>query len=109
MKCQICRKSHKDAQHPHYMLMSELNDSGFPVDTPEYLKAHHEANKAEKEQYPKGYEKMKSVDAKLSKHELAGKNLKSGKIEVSAKVPKKLRAEVALHEEVESKALRKKK
>ena len=49
------------------------------------------------------------MDETIPDDELIGKNSKSGKITVSKKVPKKLRAEVAFHEKVESKKLRKKK
>lgn len=110
MKCKVCGKTHDKADHPHYRLVSSLNDSGFPTHSRDYDSAHRKANKAEKEQFgTRSFKAMEKVDSRLKKHELAGKNLKSGKIEVSEKVPKKLRAEVALHEAVESKALRKKK
>lgn len=108
MKCNKCGKSH-ESTHPHFKLVKELNDKGFPTHSPKYASAHEKANKVEKKAYPKGYKEMQKVDRKLSKHELAGKNERSGKIEVSKKVPKHLREEVALHEKVENKAIRKKK
>lgn len=51
---------------------------------------------------------MKKVDAKLKLNELSGKSTRLGKVIVSYKVPKKLRSEVAYHEKVENKELRKK-
>ena len=110
MKCKICGKTHEKQDHPHYRLVSDLHDTGFPTHNNLYSTAHAKANRAEKAKFgAAAFDAMMKVDAGLKKHELAGKNLKSGKIEVSKKVPKKYRAEVALHEEVENKALRKKK
>lgn len=89
-----------------YYLKDRLKDSGFPTHNPFYQIAHRKAEKLEKQKFPTGYEKMKSIDAKLSKHELAGKNLRSGKIEVSKKVPKQYRKEVAYHERMENKFIK---
>ena len=85
-----------------YVLKPRIDDNGFPTHNPHYQFAHQKAEKLEKAKFPKGYEQLKKLDAKLPKHELIGKNLKSGKIEVSKKVPKKLRKEVAFHEWKES-------
>lgn len=85
-----------------YILKPRLSDKGFPQSSKFYKEAHQAADKAEKKAFPKDYEKMKKVDAKLPRHELAGKNFPSGKIEVSKKVPKQYRNEVALHEKVEN-------
>lgn len=105
-KCKQCGKEH-GPDHPH--ILSKLTDRGFPTHSKRYDYAHKEANKAEKKKYPKGYEDLKQLDRGLSdKHELIGKNTKAGKIEVSKKVPKKYRDEVAYHEKVENKILRKK-
>lgn len=106
MKCPTCGKQHgKD--HPH--IVSGITDKGFPTHSKGYASAHEQADKAEKKKYPKGYPKLKKLDQEVGKHELIGKNSKSGKIEVSKKVPKSLRKEVAFHEEVENKILRKNK
>lgn len=86
--------------------MKSIKKSGFPTSNPHYQSAHEQADKAEKKKYPSGYAKMKRVDASLPENELAGKNLKSGKIEVSEKVPKPLRKEVAYHEKVENQRLK---
>jgi len=105
-KCSHCGSPH----HPStYHTEKYITDEGFPIHPSKrkYERAHEKADKAEKKAFPEGYEEMKKVDAKLGKHELAGKNTKTGKIEVSKKVPPKLRKEVALHEKVESKALKK--
>lgn len=67
------------------------------------LAAHKKANAAEKKKYPKGYEKFKKFDDKLGRHEFAGENFYSGKIEVSEKVPKSLIKEAIFHETVEQK------
>ncbi len=107
MKCKICGKTHDKQDHPHYRLVSDLHDTGFPTHSNKYHSAHRKANRAEKAEFgTPSFDAMNKVVAGLKKHELAGKNLKSGKIEVSKKVPKKYRAEVALHEEVESKAIK---
>jgi len=90
-----------------YKLVDKIEKRGFPTSSPLYRKAHAAANKAEKKSYPKGFKKMEKVDNKLPKHQLAGTNKRSGKIEVSKKVPPKYRKEVALHEKVESKTFRK--
>ncbi len=109
MKCKICGKTHDKQDHPHYRIVSDLHDTGFPTHSSKYHSAHSKANAAEKAKFGEAnFKAMNKVDAGLKKHELAGKNLKSGKIEVSKKVPKKYRSEVALHEQVESKELRKK-
>jgi hypothetical protein len=110
MKCKVCGENHENTNNKGYCVVHNLYDSGFPTHSRSYQRAHTKANIAEKATFgDSGFNAMKKVDAGLKKHELAGKNTKTGKIEVSAKVPKKYRAEVALHEEVESKALRKKK
>jgi hypothetical protein len=85
----------------------KLTDAGFPVHSRFYQQAHRKADVAEKARFPKGYERMKKVDKNLPARQLAGKNSKSGMIFVSAKVPKSLRKEVAYHESVESKAIKK--
>jgi hypothetical protein len=108
MKCKQCGLTHTPV-HPHFKLAKDLTDKHFPVHTKGYAAAHEEADKEEKKAFgKKTYEALKKVGNKLKKHELEGKNLKSGELEVSVKVPKKLRKEVAFHEEVESKILKKK-
>lgn len=103
-KCKKCGKDHPVSYH----LEDKIPHGGYPRSQKGYKSAHNEANKAEKAIYPKGYEKMKHIDAKLSKKEDAGTNTKTGKIEVSKKVPRVLRQEVAYHEKIENKKLRKK-
>ena len=73
-----------------YKVVKELKAKGWPTATRRYAEAHEAADKAEKAKYGKSYERMKKVDASLKKGELAGKNTKSGKIEVSSKVPKEI-------------------
>lgn len=89
-----------------YVVKSRLTDSGFPTHDRHYASAHAEASKAEKQKFPKGYSHLKDMDRKVNKHELLGKNLKNGKIEVSSKVPPKYRREVAFHEITENKAIK---
>ena len=109
MKCKQCGKNHPiGTPHPLH-LVEKLSDKGFPTHAKKYKEAHEQADKLEKKKFPKGYQEMKKKDLTLNKHELAGKNTKNGKLEVSKKVPPKLRKEVAYHEEVENKILRKKK
>lgn len=89
---------------------SRLIAKNFPTSSKFYKTAHEKADKKEKTKYPKGYEEMKKVDRKVmkkDKKELAGKNLKSGKIEVNKIVPKKLRKEVAYHEKIENREIKK--
>jgi len=86
-------------------IKKKLKDNGFPTHDKEYSVAHSEADHAEKKKYPIIYKKMKKIDKSLGKDELAGKNLKNGKIEVSSKVPKQDRKDVELHERTEHKAL----
>ena len=88
-----------------YVLRPRLSDKGFPQSSKFYKEAHQAADKAEKKAFPIDYEKMKKVDAKIPKHELAGKNLPNGKLEVSKKVPKPYRNEVALHEKIENRKI----
>ena len=107
MKCPTCGKQH-DSDHPH--IMAKLSEKGFPTKVKGYASAHAAADRAEKKKFPKGYQALKKMDITAGKkHELIGKNTKSGKIEVSEKVPKKLRAEVAYHEKTVNKILRKRK
>ena len=106
MACKKCGGKHDTEEH--FKVVEKLNDKGFPVHDKRYKSAHAGANRAEKAKFPKGYEEMKKIDRKEGRHELVGKNSKSGKIEVEKKVPKRLREEVAYHEETENKTLRKK-
>ena len=78
----------------------------FPLNSKEYPTAHKEANKAEKSEYPKGFKKLEKIERHLSHDELLGHSTKSGKIQISEKVPKENRAEVALHEKVENKKIK---
>jgi hypothetical protein len=87
-------------------IVKNLNDkSPSPTRDKNYRVAHSEADNAERRKYPKAYKDMKKIDGKLGKHELVGKNFKSGKIEIESKVPKKDRKDVSLHERTERKAL----
>lgn len=109
MKCTHCGKNH-DASLHHAKMASKLSDKGFPTHARKYKEAHKDANRAEKKAFgEKSFRELEKIDSRLGKHELIGKNLKSGKIEISKKVPEKLRKEVAYHEKVENKILRKKK
>lgn len=89
-----------------FKLVDEIKKKGFPTSSKKYPYAHRKADESEKKKYPKGYKEMKKVDNKLKVRELAGKNLKSGKIEVSKKVPRKFRKEVAFHEMRENKEIK---
>lgn len=89
-----------------YKVVDKLTKKGYPESDKHYQSAHKETDVKEKKKFPKGYAEMKKVDAKLPEPQLAGKNLKSGKIEVSKKVPVKYRKEVAFHEETEHKNLK---
>lgn len=109
MKCHKCGQDH-DKSHAHFKVMNTLSDKGFPTHSKKYHSAHELANKKEKEKFgKKAFKEVEKIDRKLGNHELAGKNTRSGKIEVSKKIPEKYRNEVAYHEKIENKALRKKK
>jgi hypothetical protein len=82
-------------------VVSKIKKKGYPTAEKDYATSHEKADKVEKKTYPKGYKKMQKVDDKIPKGELAGTHSKKGKIEISKKVPKKLRKEVATHEYVE--------
>jgi len=86
-----------------YKVVNKIKKAKYPMGSPKYREAHNEANRAEKKEYPKGYEKMKSIDDRLPKGEYAGTHDKAGNIKVSKRVPKKERPEVARHEFVEHK------
>jgi hypothetical protein len=86
----------------------KANENKFPLNRKDFKKAHLKANKEEKKKYPSGFKKLTKLEHGLKHDELLGHSTKSGKIEVSSKVPKKYRKEVALHESVENKALCKK-
>lgn len=86
-------------------LVKKLNDKGYPTHSKNYREAHEEADEAEKKKYPKGYSKLKKMEKGLNKHELMGKNEKSGKVEVEKKF-KKYSKEIAYHEDKEHKALK---
>lgn len=108
--CSICEGvDHNTSNHRLYEVKPKIKARDFPITDRDYPKAHRKADEVEKKTYPSGYEKMKKIDRELPKDELAGKNTKSGKIEVSSKVPSKFRKEVALHEKVENKDLKKRK
>jgi rubrerythrin len=93
---------------PTYKVVKELKAKGWPTANKRYEEAHEIADKKEKQKFgSKSYDYMKKVDSKLKKGQLAGKNTKTGKIEVSSKVPKKFRPEVAAHERTEYKELKK--
>jgi len=110
-RCTHCGSPHHPPTYhtEKYETKDKISDKGYPQQSKKYPSAHEAADKEEKKRFPKGYKAMKKVDAKLPKHELAGKNLKSGKLEVSKRVPTHLRKEVAFHEKVESDKLRGKK
>lgn len=65
--------------------------------------SHVKADQLEKARYPKGYERLKKLERSLGKHEFLGEHTSKGKIEISKKVPKQLRKEVAYHEKQEYK------
>lgn len=92
---------------PKYKVIKELKSNGWPTANKKYHEAHKIANKVEEKDYgKKAFKYMEKVDDKLKRGELAGKNTRTGKIEVSKKVPKAYRAEVAQHESTEYKALK---
>ncbi len=87
------------------VFVNKLSDHGYPYHNKNYKTAHEEASKAEKKKYPKGYEVLKKEELNLGKHELMGKNTKSGKIEVEKKF-KSHGKEIEYHERQEHKNLK---
>ena len=82
-----------------YKVVKSIKNKGYPTKVKSYHDAHMDANNAEKKVYgEKAFKKTLKTDKKLSANELAGTHTRSGKIKVSAKVPKSQRQEVALHE-----------
>jgi len=108
-KCKRCNEYHS-SDHPHFKLVSKLSEKGFPVDAKGYSSAHEKANKEEKGQFgERQFSQLEPLVKRAGRsHTLIGKNLPTGLVEVSKKVPGKYRNEVAFHEEVENHILRKK-
>lgn len=105
-KCKKCGKNHDEAFH----LKPSIKEKGYPTASKSYKAAHEKASAAEKRKYPRGYDKLKGMDIRAGrKHELLAKSTPTGEIEISKKVPPKLRKEVAFHEKVESKEIKKNK
>ena len=104
MKKCPCGKSH-DMDHPHFTTKKYLEEKGSQVTNKGYKTAHEKADKQEKAKYPKAYEDLKQQVRKIPKGQLLGK-VEKGKIEVSKKVPKSERNEVAYHEASEKKSLK---
>lgn len=105
MKCKICGSNHKIEYH----LVNKIPKKGYPTANPRYHDSHVGADRDEKRNYPKGYERLKKLDNKIPSNELIGKHTKAGKIEISKKVPKKDRPEVVFHEVDETKRMNKRK
>jgi hypothetical protein len=87
------------------VIVNKLSDHGYPTHDRNYRTAHTEADKKEKKRYPKGYERLKHKESSLDKHELMGKNKRSGKVEVESKF-KRYRDEIAYHEKEEHENLK---
>jgi hypothetical protein len=87
------------------IIVKKLSDRGYPYHSKYYKTAHSEADKSEKNKFPRGYKKLKKMEKKLDKHELMGTNKKSGKIEVEKKF-KKYSKEIGYHEAQEHKNLK---
>jgi hypothetical protein len=86
-------------------IVSKLTDRGYPYHDRHYREAHAEADKAEKKQFPKGYQQLKHKEKFMDKNELMGKNERRGKIEVEKKY-KKYEREISYHEKKEHEALK---
>ena len=87
------------------VFVNKLSDHGYPTNSSHYKSAHEEADKKEKKKYPKGYSVLKKEEKHLGKHELMGKNTKSGRIEVEKKF-KSHGKEIEYHERTEHKNLK---
>jgi len=91
-----------------YKVEPKLTKPGYPYKQRDYAKVNSEIDADEKKRSPKGYAKMKKVDASLPKGEFAATISKGGKVKVSAKVPKALRKEAAEHDRDELKKMKRK-
>ena len=91
-------------------IVKRLSDRGSLIGKPGYATANSEADTAEKRRYPKGYAKLKKAEKTLGKHEVMGKLTGKGRRTVA--VEKRFAPEakeIAYHDKVEKKALRRKK
>ncbi len=108
MKCKTCGKAHGKNNCQYTSTTRLRDDSVFPTHEKGYLSAHERSNKAEESKFgKKQFNKLEKYVRGASKHELIGKNTRSGKIEVEDKIPSQYRPEVAFHEEYENNILRK--
>ena len=83
---------------------------GWPTSSKKWAKSHREANKRERKRFGKrAFAAVQKIVEKMPKRELLGTHTKKGKIRVSARVPKKYRAQIAYHERVEHKLMTRKK
>lgn len=97
-----------------YKLVPRIKRSGWPVFTrsgkvsKEWKKAHPAANREVLKRF--GSKTAKAVNKiKVPNTELLGSHTRAGKIKISSRVPKKLRAAIAHHERVEHRLMKKKK
>lgn len=105
-RCPHCGMNHPGNFHTEkYELKDRIPDKGFPTSSKRYPESHEKADKEEKKKYPNGYNSLKSLVKKTPHGELLGKSTRTGRVEVSDKVPRKLREEVAFHEKTENKDL----
>lgn len=94
-------------------IVNRIKRSGWPIFTrsgkisQKWKKAHHNANKAVLKRF--GSKVAKKVNKiKVPRTELLGSHTRTGKIRISKRVPKSLRAAISYHEKVESRLMRKK-
>ena len=97
-----------------YTLRKKVYDKGWPVHTKsgkvskKWRKAHPAANVAARKKFGSRTAKaIAKIVKKTPKGELLGKHTKRGKIIISSRVPKKLRAAIRFHESVEHKLMTK--
>ncbi|CAB4128406.1 hypothetical protein UFOVP100_30 [uncultured Caudovirales phage] len=88
------------------VIKKKLSDKNSLVQKPGYTKANSEADEVERKAYPKGYKTLKKAEKSLGATEVMGK-VKGRNIDVERRF-KSHAKEIALHDEVEKKVLRKK-
>ena len=91
-------------------IVKKLSDKDSLIGKPGYSKANSEADVAEKRRYPKGYAKLKKAEKSMGKHEVMGKLTGKGRDTVA--VEKRFTPEakeIAYHDAVERKVLKKRK
>lgn len=88
-------------------LVKKLTDKHSLVGKKGYSKANSEADVVERKRYPGGYQKLNKAEKSLGKHEVMGKVV-GKRIDVEKRFKSNAK-EIALHDEIEVKKMKRKK